>query len=67
MDVTCARLAYRLYVDGYSDAVGLRVLLDEHGWHEVVDKIGEGFLYSDDVELEILDVNHAVSSVLTFL
>jgi hypothetical protein len=67
VDATHARLAYRLYVDGSSDASGLRVLLDEHSWHEVVNKIGEGYLYSDDLELEILDVNNAVSSTLTCL
>jgi hypothetical protein len=59
--MTCARL------DVSSDASGLRVLLDEHSWHEVVNKIGEGYLYSDDLELEILDVNNAVSSTLTCL
>jgi hypothetical protein len=63
---THARLAYRLYVDGYSDEVSLTVLLDGHGWHEVVIKIAEGFQYSNDVELEVLDVNYAVSSILAF-
>lgn len=63
---TRAQLAYRLYTDGYSEADGLTRLLNETTWHKAMVDVGEQFAYSNDVELEILDVNNAVSSILTF-
>jgi len=67
LDATCAWLAYRLYVDGYSEADALTGLVNENGWHKVMDDIREEFTHGDDVELEIMDVNHAVSSAAILL
>lgn len=67
LDTAHARLAYRLYVDGYSEPGALTGLVNENGWHKLIDDIGEEFTYSNDVELEILDVNNAVSSTVILL
>jgi hypothetical protein len=67
LDATHAQLAYRLYVDGISEADALTGLVNEKGWHRLIDEIGEEFTYSNDVELEILDVNNAVSSTVALL
>jgi hypothetical protein len=64
-DATRVQLAYRLYTDGYSKADGLTRLVNENDWNSVMAYVGKEFEYSNDVELEILDVNNTVSSFLT--
>jgi hypothetical protein len=66
VDPARAKLAYRVYVDGYS-AAALTPLTDAGDWHRAMDKVGSEFENSFDVELEVLDVNNAVSVVSTSL
>jgi len=67
LDATRTQLTCRLYMDGYSEADALTGLVNENSWHKVMDNIGEEFTYGKDVELEIMDVNHAISSAVIML
>ena len=62
VDPACAKLAYRVYIDGYS-TVALTPLTNAGDWCRAIDKVGAEFENSIDVELEVLDVNNAVSAI----
>ena len=64
-NATRVQFAYRLYTNGYSKADGLTCLVNENDWRDVMAYVGKEFEHSNDVELEILDVNNTVSSFLT--
>jgi hypothetical protein len=66
VDATRAQLAYRLYTDGYSEADSLTRLVNKKDWRKATIDVGKEFAHSNDVEVEILDVNNAVKSILTF-
>ena len=61
-----ARLAYRLYTAGYSKADALTRLVNKRDWRKAMIDVGREFTLSNDTEVEILDVNNAVKSILTF-
>ena len=64
VDATRAKLAYRLYTDGYAD--GLTCLANKNDWRKATIDVGKEFAHSNDIEVEILDVNNAVKPILTF-
>jgi hypothetical protein len=66
VDAKCAWLTYRLYTDGYSRVDGLMCLVNKRDRCKAIIDVGREFALSNDVELEILDVNNAVKFILTF-
>ena len=60
VDAGQAQLGCRVYVDGYANT-SIRLLAGSDDWVEVMDQVGREFAVSNDVELEVLEVNGAVS------